>query len=66
MPKNNCYIFWDETNVYVQCEKCHSDNNKGVLWQVFYGKTAVKCDLCHTIIYQKKKKNKNKEGNEQN
>jgi hypothetical protein len=66
MEKNNCYIYWDddtvpelEQKVYIQCEECFKKNRKGFKWSktLWQGSKEVKCNLCDTIIYSKKKKN---------
>ncbi len=60
MEKNNCYVFWDEDSVFTQCEECYKKNGKGHKWgkSLLYGRNDIKCSLCDTIIYQRKKKKK--------
>lgn len=51
----NCYIFWDEDYVYIQCEECHTKNGKGVIWHAEMGyKNKVVCSQqgCGKIIHQ--------------
>lgn len=70
MTKNPCYIYWDdstvpetERKVYIQCESCFGINKKGIRWPCnnLYGKKTIKCNLCDTIIYERKKKKKNEQ-----
>jgi hypothetical protein len=63
--KNNCYIFWDvegteKDRVYIQCEECFEKNKYGIPWDIrlLKGLKELKCDLCPTIIYKRKKRKK--------
>lgn len=72
MEKNNCYIYWDDDNtppnerkIYIQCEECFKKTKKGFYWgkSLLYGPHVIKCNLCNTIIYKRKKREKKIEKN---
>lgn len=51
----DCYIYWDEEFVYIQCKECHAKNGKGVVWRAEMGyKNKVVCSQqgCGNIIHQ--------------
>lgn len=51
----DCYIFWDDECVYIQCVDCHAKNGKGTKWYAEMGyKNKVVCSQqgCGKIIHQ--------------
>ena len=52
----DCYIFWDDDYVYIQCAECNAKNGKGAIWHADVGgyKNKVVCSQkgCGKIIHQ--------------
>jgi hypothetical protein len=51
----DCYIFWDDKYVYIQCLECHEKNGQGVKWHANMGyKNKVVCSQqgCGKVIHQ--------------
>jgi hypothetical protein len=50
----NCYIYWDDKNIYIQCEECHKINGWGTLWPASYGYRSTIICKCGKIIHEQK------------